>query len=179
MLRIDPRSVLPHKIESERLVLQAPIRGDVPQLVKLADNKNIAAMLSRLPNPYTRADAIGFVEIIAQRESEKPYAITLGGVGLIGVMGFSYAPDAPPEFGYWMGERYWGKGYATEAGRALLEVAHGTGQYKEIGAWALSENERSINVLTKLRFKKLRESKSKDGVFAGKKVTRFIREQGR
>ena len=71
MLRIDPRSVLPHKIETERLVLRAPIRGDVPQLVKLADNKNIAEMLRRLPSPYTRADAIGFVEIFAQREDEQ------------------------------------------------------------------------------------------------------------
>jgi RimJ/RimL family protein N-acetyltransferase len=71
------------------------------------------------------------------------------------------------------------KGYATEAGKALLEVARETGQYKEIGAWALSENERSINVLTKLKFRKIKESKSKDGPFAGKKVTRFIREQGR
>ena len=63
--------------------------------------------------------------------------------------------------------------------RALLDAAHGTGQYKEIGAWALSENARSINVLTKLRFRKVKESKSKDGPFAGRKVTRFIREQGR
>ena len=178
MLRIDPRSVLPHRIETDRLVLRSPIRGDVPQLVKLADNKNIAAMLSRLPSPYTRTDAIGFVEVIAQRESEKPFAITLDG-SLIGVMGFSFAPDAPPELGYWLGEPYWGKGYATEAGKALLEVARDTGQYKEIGAWALSENARSINVLTKLRFRKVKESKSKDGSFAGKKVTRFIREQGR
>lgn len=179
MLRIDPRSVLPHRIETDRLVLRAPIRGDVPQLVKLADNKNIAAMLSRLPSPYTRADAIGFVEILAQREDEKPYSITLEGVGLIGVMGFSYDPDEPPELGYWLGEPYWGKGYATEAGRALLEVAHNTGQYKEIGAWALSENERSINVLTKLRFRKVKESKAKDGPFKGRKLTHFIREQGR
>jgi RimJ/RimL family protein N-acetyltransferase len=178
MLRIDPRSALPHKIETDRLVLRAPIRGDVPQLVKLADNKAIASMMSRLPSPYTRADAIGFVEIQAQRESEKPYAITLDG-SLIGMIGFTYAPEAIPEFGYWLGEPFWGKGYVTEAGRALLEVADGTRQYKEIGAQALSENLRSINVLTKLRFKKVREWKAKDGGFAGRKVTRFIREQGR
>ena len=103
MLRIDPRSVLPHKIETERLVLRSPIRGDVPQLVKLADNRNIAAVLTRLPSPYTRADAIGFVEIIAQREDGRPYAITLGG-SLIGVIGFHYVPDMPPELGYWLGE---------------------------------------------------------------------------
>lgn len=179
MLRIDPRSALPHKIETDRLVLRAPIRGDVPQLVKLADNRNIAAWLRRLPSPYTRADAIGFVEITAQRADEKPYAITLDGVGLIGIVGFYFAPDALPELGYWLGESHWGTGYVTEAARGLIETAQATGQYPQIGAWALTENERSINVLTKLRFKTTRESKSEDGTTKGRKLVHFIREQGR
>src|SRR5690349_22407462 len=126
MLRIDPRSVLPHRIETERLVLRAPMRSDVPQMVKLADNKAIAHWLRRLPHPYTRADAIGFVEITAQRESEKPYAITLEGVGLIGVIGFHFFPDKAPELGYWLGEPYWGNGYVTEAGKAMIETAEAT-----------------------------------------------------
>jgi RimJ/RimL family protein N-acetyltransferase len=178
MLRIDPRSVLPHKIETERLVLRSPIRGDVPQLVKLADNKNIAAVLTQLPSPYTRADAIGFVEIIAQRDDHRPYAITLDG-SLIGVMGFHYRPGELPEIGYWLGEPYWGKGFATEAGRGLIETAQSTGQYKQIMGRALSDNLRSISVLTKLKFKKTRELKAKDGPHAGRKVTHFILEQGR
>lgn len=61
------RDLLPGKIQTKRLVLRAPIRGDVPDLVKLADNKAIAANLARLPSPYTRADAVGFIEIFAQR----------------------------------------------------------------------------------------------------------------
>lgn len=178
MLRIDPRSVLPHRIETDRLVLRSPIRGDVPQLVKLADNRNIASMLSALPHPYTRVDAIGFVEIIAQREDEKPFSVTLDGM-LIGVMGFHFAAGEPAELGYWLGEPYWGQGFATEAGRVLLEVAQASGQYKAVKARALSENQRSIKVLSKLRFKKTREIKGKDGPFAGKKVTHFMWEQGR
>src|SRR5665213_3999592 len=61
------RDVLPTKIESSRLILRAPIRGDVPALTLLANNKNIAEKLARLPSPYTRADATAFVEIFAQR----------------------------------------------------------------------------------------------------------------
>lgn len=179
MLRIDPRSALPHKIETDRLVLRAPIRGDVPQLVKLADNRNIAGWLQRFPSPYTRADAIGFVEIQAQRDDNKPYAITLEGVGLIGVVGFTFWPDAAPELGYWLGEPYWGRGYVAEAARALIETATATGQYPRIGAWALKENERSIKVLTNLRFKTTRESKSEDGKAKGRKLVHFIREQVR
>src|SRR5690606_29230516 len=36
------RDMLPVRIATRRLVLRAPIRGDVPDLVKLADNRNIA-----------------------------------------------------------------------------------------------------------------------------------------
>src|SRR6478752_4678162 len=71
------RDMLPGKISSKRLVLRAPMRGDVPDLVQLADNKAIAVKLARLPSPYTRADAVGFVEIFSQRADERPYAITL------------------------------------------------------------------------------------------------------
>ena len=45
------RDMLPGKIETKRLVLRAPIRGDVPDLVRLADNKTIAEKLVRLPSP--------------------------------------------------------------------------------------------------------------------------------
>src|SRR3569833_889861 len=106
------RDMLPGKIETKRLVLRAPIRGDVPDLVRLADNKNIASKLARMPNPYTRADAVGFIEIVAQRADERPYAVTLDG-RLIGIVGFSFQEGAPPELGYWLGEPHWGKGYMT------------------------------------------------------------------
>ena len=53
------RDSLPGRVTTKRLVLRAPIRGDVPDLVKLADNKTIADRLLRLPHPYTRADASG------------------------------------------------------------------------------------------------------------------------
>src|SRR3569833_2147322 len=69
------RDMLPGKIETKRLVLRAPIRGDVPDLIRLADNKNVSSKLARMPSPYTRAAAVGFIEILAQRPYERPYAI--------------------------------------------------------------------------------------------------------
>jgi RimJ/RimL family protein N-acetyltransferase len=147
------RDVLPGKIETKRLVLRAPIRGDVPDLVRLADNKNVALPLARMPMPYGRADAVGFIEIFAQRADERPYAVTLEGK-LIGVVGLSFHEDRPPELGYWLGEPFWGKGYMTEAAKALVEAAHQTGHYGKIGARALESNAGSVNVLTKLGFKR-------------------------
>lgn len=178
MLRIDPRNVLPHRIDTARLVLRAPIRGDVPDMVKLADNPHIAAMLTRLPSPYTRADGIAFVEIFAQRSDERPFAITLDGK-FIGITGFSFGTSPEPELGYWLGEPYWGNGYMTEAARGLIETAQATGQYRRILARAKSENAGSINVLRKLRFKTLRNAAAYGVAASDRPMSYFALEQGR
>ena len=161
------RDSLPGRIATKRLVLRAPIRGDVPDLVRLADNKAIAEKLVRLPNPYTRADAVGFVEIFAQRPDERPYAITLN-EKLIGVVGFTFFEGHPPELGYWLGEPYWGKGYMTEAARGLVEAAHRTHHFELIAARALADNAGSLNVLEKLGFKPVKKGKREGGPTDGK-----------
>ncbi len=145
------RDSLPGKLATRRLVLRAPMRGDVPELVRLADNAAIATRLARLPHPYTRADAIGFVEIFAQRPDERPYAITLDD-RFAGVIGFTFSEGKPPELGYWLGEPYWGRGLMSEAARGLLEAAHRTGHFELIAARALADNAASLNVLAKLGF---------------------------
>lgn len=146
------RDILPGKIETRRLVLRAPIRGDVPDLVRLADNPDIANKLARLPNPYTRADALGFIEIFSQRADERPYAITLGG-SFIGVIGFSFSATRPPELGYWLGEPFWAKGYMAEATKALIDAAQATHQFPKIVAQALPDNAASLKVLAKAGFR--------------------------
>ena len=147
------RDILPVRITTRRLVLRAPIRGDVPDLVKHADNRNVAKWLVRLPHPYTRADAIGFVEIFSQRADERPFVITLDNA-LIGVVGFTFREGRPPELGYWLGEPFWGHGYATEAVRGLIDAAHSTGLYGLIAARCLEDNIASAKVLEKSGFKR-------------------------
>ena len=170
------RDALPHRVETARLVLRAPIRGDVPDLVKLADNKAIAEKLSRLPNPYTRADGIGFVEIIALRPDERPYAITLDGQ-FIGVAGFTFHEGQPPELGYWLGQPYWGRGIMSEAVKGLIEAAFATHLFPRLKARALASNDGSLNVLTKAGFTRTGEGADPTGTNQGKPVVFFELEQ--
>lgn len=172
------RDALPVRIETARLALRPPIRGDVPDLVRLLDNDAIHAMLSRLPRPYTRADGIAFVEIFAQNPSERPYAITLDD-RCIGVIGFTYGSDAPPELGYWLGEPYWDKGYMSEAAKALLETAFATGHYPQVRARVLAENTASLRVLDKVGFTRLRESADPADSLEGRPTVFLQQEQPR
>lgn len=174
------RDALPMRIETARLVLRAPMRGDVPAIAKLADNRNIAAKLSRLPSPYTRADAIGFVEIYAQRADERPFAITLAGSGeFLGIVGFTFAMGQHPELGYWLGEPHWGKGFMTEAVKALVEAAHATGLFPVMRARALQDNAGSINVLEKSGFKNIGSDIDQLGTNKGQPIFLFRLEQPR
>src|SRR4051812_12465690 len=67
---------------SQRLVLRAPHEEDIDALAHLANNANIATMVSRMPHPYTAKDAADFVRRTNAGEIGKcVYAITRGDNG--------------------------------------------------------------------------------------------------
>ena len=114
---------------SQRLVLRAPHEEDIDALAHLANNANIATMVSRMPHPYTAKDAADFVRRAKIGEIGKcVYAITRGDNGaFLGCCALEpQADERTVEIGYWLGERYWNKGYATEAAHALIDMAFRT-----------------------------------------------------
>jgi RimJ/RimL family protein N-acetyltransferase len=54
------------------------------------------------------------------------------------------------DIGYELNPRFWGKGYATEAARALLSFGFSEMQLHRIAAWCIAENTGSARVLEKL-----------------------------
>ena len=108
---------------TERLLLRAPRESDIAALVTLADNRNVAAMLARMPHPYGEAEARAFLDMANARRNGVAYALTLAGTGtLVGCAGLNVT-DRGLELGYWVGEPYWKRGYATEAAHALVDLA--------------------------------------------------------
>ena len=83
------------------------------------DYLKIKARNSRIPHPYKLSDAEDFISS-ANRSNETVFLITARDV-VIGACGFAQVDRHPPEIGYWLGTKYWGKGYATEAVRALID----------------------------------------------------------
>ena len=57
------------------------------------------------------------------------------------------------ELGYWIAEKRWGRGYATEAARALLATAAGLG-HRRIVSGHFTDNPASGAVLAKLGFRR-------------------------
>ena len=71
----------------------------------------------------------------------------------IGFTGLKYLEDMDEvDLGYRFSREYWGKGYATEAGRASLHLGFKILELDRIIATVLPENVNSISVLKKLDF---------------------------
>ena len=93
---------------------------------------------------------------------EGAYPRIVGGIGL--------TPDERGhEFGYWLTPDAWGRGYATEAGRAVLDAGRHALGIRQVHAGHFVDNPASGRVLTKLGFRPTgrieeRESRARPGV---------------
>lgn len=137
-------------LETERLVLRAPRLGDAKVVKTLANDRRIAENTARIPHPYKLSDAEDFISS-ANRSNETVFLITARDV-VIGACGFSQVDRHPPEIGYWLGVKYWGKGYATEAVRALIDHAFTDLDCEALQAAARVTNPASRRVLEKCGF---------------------------
>lgn len=142
---------------SQRLVLRAPHIEDIDALAHLANNAAIATMVARMPHPYTAKDAADFVRRTNIGEIGKcVYAITRADNGeFLGCCALEPNPadDTILEMGYWLGEPYWNKGYATEAAHALIDMAFRTREWvSRIDARCRVTNIASRRVIQKCGF---------------------------
>jgi RimJ/RimL family protein N-acetyltransferase len=138
-------------LETERLVLRAPHLVDAKSIAALANDRRIAEMTVRMPHPYGVADAEGFLAAINRASDEMVFLITLPNDTPIGMCGLMRLPDAP-EIGYWLGAPFWGKGFATEAVRALIDHAFHDLGHTALDAGARVNNPASRRVLEKCGF---------------------------
>jgi RimJ/RimL family protein N-acetyltransferase len=142
------------ELRTDRLTLRAPRVDDVGSITRLCGDWAIASMTSRMPHPYVESDARRFMELVSRQDParERTFAIELPGEGLIGCLGFHKASAGPPEFGYWIGQPYWGRGFATEAAAGALHWASEDWGRKAISSGHFTGNAASANVLIKSGF---------------------------
>ena len=137
-------------LATARLVLRAPRRSDVKAIASFANDRRIAANTARIPHPYGIEDAEQFIAAVNKREGEACFVIMLE-CAPIGVCSVDLREDGP-EVGYWLGVPYWGRGFATEAVRALIDHAFGDLEHETLISGARVTNPASRRVLEKCGF---------------------------
>jgi RimJ/RimL family protein N-acetyltransferase len=137
-------------LATARLVLRAPRRGDAKAIATLVNDRRIAVNTARIPHPYGVADAEQFIAAANKRGGETCFVITLDGAP-IGLCGLDPRHDGP-ELGYWLGVPFWGRGFATEAARAVIDYAFGDLDHDTLQSGARVTNPASRRVLEKCGF---------------------------
>lgn len=155
-------------IRSERLFLRPGWPEDRDDLHGAIADPAVVANLARAPWPYTPEDAGRF--LARPEEHALPtFLITLPGphgTQVIGCVGL-HRDGADVELGYWIARPFWGRGYASEAGRAVVALARTLG-HRRIGAHHFIDNPASGAVLRKIGFRR-----------TGRLVERFSVGRGR
>jgi len=138
-------------LETERLILRAPRLEDAKAVAVLANDRRIAENTARIPHPYRLADAEDFISA-ANLGGETAFLITQRSGAVLGACGWTQIDRHPPEIGYWLGVKSWGKGYGTEAVRAVIDYAFTDLDCESLQAAARVTNPASRRVLEKCGF---------------------------
>jgi len=139
-------------LETARLVLRAPLADDAKAIAALVNDRRIAQNTLRIPHPYTLADAETFIASSNQPGGEIVFLITGSDGGVLGCCGIERLDGGTAEIGYWLGVAHWGKGYATEAARAVIDHAFADAGCETLLAGARVSNPASRRVLEKCGF---------------------------
>lgn len=135
------------------LLLRPGWAEDAPALARAIADEAIVRNLATAPWPYCQADAEAF--LAAPRDPVLPsfliVARSAAGAALVGACGLGRRASGRVELGYWIARPHWGRGYATEAGRALIDIAATLG-LGSLEASHFLDNPASGRVLDKLGF---------------------------
>jgi RimJ/RimL family protein N-acetyltransferase len=154
--------ITPPDITTPRLILRQFHPADAPEVAVFAGDRDVASTTASIPHPYppNLADAwIASLPVKLSAGTEVVFAVTLpvkrrpmgrlvGAIGLIVDRTHSRA-----EMGYWIGKPFWGKGYATEAARAVIGYGFETLSLNRIFAHHMTRNPASGRVLEKAGMK--------------------------
>lgn len=158
---------------TERLLLRPFRTEDSPAVHRMAGHRDIARFTMNVPHPYLKgmaeqwiaghADAWTTRKAITCAMERREDAEVVGAIGLR-----LDGENELAELGYWVGNDYWGNGYATEAGAELLRFGFDTLRLNRVMARHFGSNPASGRVMQKIGMRKegtLRQHYRKWGEF--------------
>lgn len=142
-------------LATDRLVLRPFQPADASAVQALAGNRAIADITLSIPHPYEDGMAEEWIASHPARYEageQVNFAVVERDTGnLVGAIGLMLEPRFNrAEMGYWIGVPYWGRGYGTEAARAILRYGFEERGLVRIHAHHLARNPASGRVMQKI-----------------------------
>ena len=140
---------------TSRLTLRPFQLADARDVQRLAGDWGVARTTVNVPHPFDDGMAEAWIAGQAERFSNGSavtFAMTLTETGeLLGAFSLmDVRPGHRAELGYWIGVDHWGRGYCTEAGRAVVDYAFDVLKLLRLHAKHIVGNAASGRVLEKL-----------------------------
>jgi len=137
---------------TRRLTLRPGWPEDAPALSRAIGHETVVRNLARAPWPYTLGDADSFLSLPRAPHQPRFQIMTRGENHLVGGIELIALDACVHELGYWLTPGSWGKGYATEAGCAVIDMARYALGSERIVARHMVDNPASGRVLRKFGF---------------------------
>jgi RimJ/RimL family protein N-acetyltransferase len=144
------------EITTERLVLREIVPGDLPAV--LAYQNNPLYLRYYAWSSRSEEDVRAFLKMLIDLQFEEPrrkfqLAITLAGddtaIGNCGIRRKDHN-DFEADIGYELNPQHWGRGYATEAARALVAFGFREFGLHRVSSWCVADNKGSERVMQKV-----------------------------
>jgi RimJ/RimL family protein N-acetyltransferase len=152
-------------MRTDRLRLRTFREDDLPLYAALNADPPVAEMLG---GPLSRAESDSIAEWAQERWAEEKLGLLaverLSDGAFLGMCGLHHLRDRPgdTEIGWRLAHRYWGHGYATEAGRAWLGYGFGPLGLDRIISVTDEPNVRSLAVMRRLGLSFLENDRIQD-----------------
>ncbi|MBI4439314.1 GNAT family N-acetyltransferase [Candidatus Woesearchaeota archaeon] len=166
------------RLNGKMINLRHVKESDASSIKKHAGHRHVTRYTSNIPHPYTLGHAQRFIRT-AKRQHLKKEAAHFGIESkadgeIIGMISLKLdRKHKKAEVGYWLGREHWGKGFAKEALRMILDFGFKRLRLRRIYAYVMHPNRRSYGLLEKTGFKKEGRMK-KDVIKEGREYDRLV-----
>jgi RimJ/RimL family protein N-acetyltransferase len=161
-------------LETPRLILREMRHEDAEALFEMDSNPNVHRYLWQKPCIEIQ-EVYDYIEMVQKQYQERGigrFSTILKETGeLIGWTGIKFVNEHVEngntnfyDYGYRLNEKFWNKGYATEASKAWLEYGFNNMKIKTMNAYTHAQNGASNHVLQKVGFQFIEDYPDTHGV---------------
>ncbi len=156
------------KLKTKKLTLRPLKNSDKAAIANLLNDREISKWLVKVPHPYSLKNAEIWIKEnrnLWNRRNKKDFYFGIElkrNKNFIGEIWLNLANHSKKRgtIGYWLGRKYWKKGYALEATKRIIKFAFNNLNLGSLYAESFSKNVKSIKLLARLGFKKKGRKKS-------------------
>lgn len=140
-------------LETERFIIRQWQPEDADELHKIMSDSQVHTFTGDTPWSIVRATK--YIEFILAKDFKTlelfhAACVLKAGQHIIGLAGLNPYLPKQPEIEWQFGVPFWGKGYATEIGKAVIQAAFATTDIESIYGMVNPQNKASMRVMEKI-----------------------------